>query len=54
MTNNKNSSRWYSNKQEKSIAQAVGGKLQPNSRCYFVFKTEMLQMMIGYLKQKLV
>lgn len=29
---NKNSTRYYSNKQEKQIAKTVGGKLQPNSR----------------------
>lgn len=51
---NKNSTRYYSNKQEKKIAKTVGGKLQPNSRCYFIFKTVMYKMIIGYLKQKLV
>lgn len=28
---NKNSTRYYSNKQEKQIAKTVGGKLQANS-----------------------
>lgn len=28
---NKNSTRYYSNKQEKQIAKTVGGRLQPNS-----------------------
>ena len=28
---NKNSTRWYSSKQEKSIAKVVGGRLQANS-----------------------
>ena len=36
MAINKNSTRYYSNKQEKKIAQTVRGKLQPNSRGYFV------------------
>ena len=36
MTNNKQSTRYASSKQEKQIAKTVGGKLQPNSRCYFV------------------
>ena len=31
MTHNKNSNRYYSNRQEKSIAKAVGGKTVPNS-----------------------
>lgn len=28
---NKNSTRYYSKRQEKSVAKAVGGKVQPNS-----------------------
>ena len=28
---NKNSTRYYSSKQEKKVAKAVNGKLQPNS-----------------------
>ena len=35
---NKNSTRYYSSKQEKKIAKTVSGKLQPNSRSYFICK----------------
>jgi hypothetical protein len=31
MTNNRNSTRWYSSKQEKQVAKIVNGKCQSNS-----------------------